>query len=234
MQASSTGSGSRIVRLGAPAAAQIGLEVGVFSASTLIAGRLGAVAVSGHQIALIMASLTFMVPLGVAQATSVRVGNAIGRRDAEAAYVSGWSGVALSASFMSCSAIVLWTLPLPIVHIFTYDPEVAKVGVSLLAIAAVFQFFDGVQVTAIGALRGSGNTRIAMITDLVGWWLIGLPLGAWLCFGRGWGVRGLWIGLSAGLISIGCVWPWPGAAECSGCGGSWVPLRQRSSSGCFR
>jgi len=195
----------RIVRLGAPAAAQIALEVGVFSASTLVAGRLGAVAVSGHQIALIMASLTFMVPLGVAQATSVRVGNAIGRRDAEAAHVSGWSGVALSASFMSCSAIVLWTWPLRIVHIFTYDPEVAKVGVSLLAIAAVFQFFDGVQVTAIGALRGSGNTRIAMITDFVGWWLIGLPLGAWLCFERGWGVRGLWFGLSAGLISIGCV-----------------------------
>jgi len=195
----------RIVRLGAPAMAQIALEIGVFSASTLVAGRLGAVAVSGHQIALIMASLTFMVPLGVAQATSVRVGNAIGRRDAEAANISGWSGLALSASFMSCSAIVLWTLPLPIVHIFTYDPQVAKVGVSLLSIAAVFQFFDGVQVTAIGALRGSGNTRIAMITDFVGWWMIGLPLGAWLCFGRGWGVRGLWFGLSAGLISIGCV-----------------------------
>jgi MATE family multidrug resistance protein len=195
----------KIVRLGAPAATQIALEVGIFSASTLVAGRLGAVAVSGHQIALIMASLTFMVPLGVAQATSVRVGNAIGRRDAEAANVSGWSGVALSASFMSCSAIVLWSWPLPIVHIFTYDPAVVKVGVSLLAIAAVFQFFDGVQVTAIGALRGSGNTRIAMITDLVGWWLIGLPLGVWLCFGRGWGVRGLWFGLSAGLISIGCV-----------------------------
>jgi MATE family multidrug resistance protein len=195
----------KIVRLGAPAATQIALEVGIFSASTLVAGRLGAVAVSGHQIALIMASLTFMVPLGVAQATSVRVGNAIGRRDAEAANVSGWSGVALSASFMSCSAIVLWSWPLPIVHIFTYDPAVVKVGVSLLAIAAVFQFFDGVQVTAIGALRGSGNTRIAMIADLVGWWLIGLPLGVWLCFGRGWGVRGLWFGLSAGLISIGCV-----------------------------
>jgi len=195
----------QIVRRGAPAAAQIALEVGVFSASTLVAGRLGAVAVSGHQIALVMASLTFMVPLGVAQATSVRVGNAIGRRDAEAANVSGWSGMALSAAFMSCSAVVLWTLPLPIVHIFTYDPEVAKVGVSLLAIAAVFQFFDGVQVTAIGALRGSGNTRIAMLVDTVGWWLVGLPLGAWLCFGRGWGVRGLWFGLSSGLISIACV-----------------------------
>jgi MATE family multidrug resistance protein len=194
-----------IVRLGAPAATQIAVEVGAFSAATLAAGRLGAVAVSGHQIALVMASLTFMVPLGVAQATSVRVGNAIGRRDAEAANVSGWSGLALSASFMSCSAIVLWTLPLPIAHIFSDDPLVVKMAVSLLAIAAVFQFFDGVQVTAIGALRGSGDTRIAMITDLVGWWLVGLPLGAWLCFGLGLGVRGLWFGLSAGLISIGCV-----------------------------
>ncbi len=195
----------KIVRLGAPAATQIALEVGIFSASTLVAGRLGAVAVSGHQIALVMASLTFMVPLGIAQATSVRVGNSIGRRDAEGANVSGWSGVLLSASFMSCSAFALWTFPLAIVHIFTWDPAIAKVGVSLLAIAAVFQFFDGVQVTAIGALRGSGNTRIAMITDLVGWWLVGLPLGVWLCFGRGWGVRGLWVGLSAGLISIACV-----------------------------
>jgi len=194
-----------ILRRGAPAAAQIVLEVGVFAAATLAAGKLGAVAVSGHQIALMMASLTFMVPLGIAQATSVRVGNAIGRRDAEAARVSGWSGLALSATFMSCSAVVLWTLPWPIAHIFTRDPEVARVGVALLAIAAVFQFFDGVQVTAIGALRGSGNTRVAMMTDFAGFWLIGLPLGTWLCFGRGWGVRGLWWGLSAGLITIGCV-----------------------------
>ena len=195
----------QIVRLGAPAAAQIALEVGIFSASTLVAGRLGAVAVSGHQIALVMASMTFMVPLGVAQATSVRVGNAVGRGDAVAASVSGWSGLALSTTFMSCSAIVLWTMPTQIAHIFTDDPEVVRVGASLLSIAAVFQFFDGLQVTAIGALRGSGNTHIAMLADLVGWWVIGLPLGAWLCFGAGWGVRGLWFGLSSGLISIGCV-----------------------------
>jgi MATE family multidrug resistance protein len=106
---------------------------------------------------------------------------------------------------MSCSAIVLWTMPTQIAHIFTGDPEVVRVGASLLSIAAVFQFFDGLQVTAIGALRGSGNTHIAMLADLVGWWVIGLPLGAWLCFGAGWGVRGLWFGLSSGLISIGCV-----------------------------
>lgn len=195
----------KIIKLGAPAAAQIALEVGIFSASTLAAGRLGAVAVSGHQIALLMASMTFMVPLGIAQATSVRVGNAVGRRDARAAGVSGWSGLLLSTAFMSCSAVVMWTVPTQIAHIFTRDAEVVKVGVSLLAMAAIFQFFDGLQVTAIGAMRGSGNTHIAMLADLVGWWIFGLPLGAWLCFRQGWGVRGLWFGLSAGLISIGCV-----------------------------
>ncbi len=195
----------QIVKLGVPAATQIALEVGAFSASTLLAGRLGAVVVSAHQIALLMASLTFMVPLGIGQATSVRVGHAIGQRNGLAAAVSAWSGVTLSACFMSMMAVVLWTLPLPIVHIFTNDPGVAALAVRLLAIAAFFQFFDGVQVTSICALRGSGNTRIAMVTDAIGWWVIGLPLGAYLCFGMNWGVRGLWLGLCVGLISIACV-----------------------------
>lgn len=191
-----------ILRLGAPAMAQFAVEVAAFSMSTLLAGKLGAVAVAGHQIAMTMSSMTFMVPLGVAQATSVRVGNALGRGDRVAACLSGWSGIALSAAFMSCSAVMLWSLPGPIAHIFSHDPAVVGIGVSLLAIAAVYQFFDGVQVTAIGALRGSGDTRTAMIADLLGWWVLSLPLGASLCFGLGWGVRGLWIGLSLGLITI--------------------------------
>jgi len=220
-----------ILRRGVPAAAQIGLEMGAFSTATLLAGRLGAVAVSGHQIALIMASLTFMVPLGMAQATSVRVGNAIGAGDAEAARLSGWSGIAISACIMSCAAVVLWTLPGPIVHIFTGDPQVSEVGIALLGIAAVFQFFDGVQVTAIGAVRGSGNTRIAMVTDFVGWWLGGLPLGAWLCFGLGWGVRGLWIGLSEGSSPSRWRWPLHGAGVSAGCAASWKRRLRRSNSG---
>ena len=195
----------QIVRLGTPAMVQFTIEVGAFSASTLAAGRLGAVAVAGHQIAMTMASMTFMVPLGVAQATSVRVGNAVGRRDLEAARRAGWSGIALSAAFMSCSAVMLWSIPLPIAHIFSHDARVVGIGVPLLLICAVFQFFDGVQVTAIGALRGSGDTRTAMVADLVGWWMFSLPLGAVLCFAMGWGVRGLWIGLSTGLIAIACV-----------------------------
>jgi len=194
-----------IVKLGIPAAAQIGLEVGAFAASTLIAGRLGAVIVSGHQIAISMASLTFMVPLGIASATAVRVGNAVGRRDPEGANAAGWTGVGVSAAFMSMAAVVFWTLPHPIASIFTRDPQVLSLAVSLLLIAAVFQFFDGVQVTAIGALRGSGDTRTAMLTNIVGWWVVGLPLGAYLCFVRGWGAKGIWIGLCTGLILIGCI-----------------------------
>lgn len=193
-----------IVRLGAPAAAQIALEVAVFSASTLTAGKLGPVIVSGHQIALSMASFTFMIPLGMASATAVRVGHAIGRGDADAANVSGWTGVAISASFMTCAALVFWTVPNLLVEIFTNDAHVTSVAISLLYIAAAFQFFDGVQVTAIGALRGSGDTRTAMFTNIVGWWIVGLPLGAWLCFRAGWGVKGIWAGLCTGLILIGC------------------------------
>lgn len=194
-----------IIRLGAPAAMQIALEVGVFSASTLLAGRLGAVAVSGHQIALSLASATFMVPLGVSSATAVKVGNAVGRQDAEGANAAGWAGIAVSAGFMTCAAVVFWTVPQLLAGIFTHDRHVLSLAISLISIAAIFQFFDGVQVTTIGALRGSGNTRIAMLTNIFGWWIVGLPLGAYLCFERGWGARGLWAGLCTGLILIGSI-----------------------------
>lgn len=194
-----------LLRLGGPAAGQIALEVGVFSGSTLLVGRLGPTVVGGHQIALSLASFTFMVPLGVASATAVRVGNAVGRRDITAAARAGWTGVAMSVSFMSCAALAFWLVPGLLVRLFTTDASVAAVAVKLLAIAAVFQLFDGTQVTAIGALRGSGDTRTAMLSNIVGWWIIGLPVGAYLCFRRGWGAIGIWTGLCIGLILIGCV-----------------------------
>ena len=194
-----------VVRLGGPAAGQIALEVGVFSASTLLIGRLGPIAVGGHQIALALASCTFMVPLGISSATAVRVGNAIGRRDIHAAEVSGWTGVTVSVSFMTCAALAFWLMPGALVALFTNDAAVSAIAVKLLAIAAVFQMFDGTQVTAIGALRGSGDTRWAMLSNIVGWWMIGLPIGAYLCFGRGWGAAGIWTGLCVGLIMIGCM-----------------------------
>jgi MATE family multidrug resistance protein len=195
----------QLLRLGAPAAGQIALEVGVFSGSTLLVGRLGPTVVGGHQIALSLASFTFMVPLGVSSATAVRVGNAVGRRDINAAALAGWTGVAVSLTFMSCAALAFWLIPSVLVAGFTNDPAIAAIAVKLLAIAAIFQLFDGTQVTAIGALRGSGDTRTAMLSNIVGWWIIGLPTGAYLCFARGWGAIGIWTGLCIGLILIGCV-----------------------------
>jgi len=191
-----------VLRLGAPAAAQIALEIGVFSASTLVAGRLGVIAVSAHQIALEMASFTFMVPLGIAAATAVRVGHAIGRRDLKAATLSGWTGGALSLVWMTFTALCFLLIPRQLVAIFTNDPDIRGLGVSLLMIAAIFQLFDGLQVVMIGALRGTADTRTAMLLNVVGWWIVSLPISILLCFHYHQGVRGIWIGLCVGDILI--------------------------------
>jgi MATE family multidrug resistance protein len=193
---------SEVIRLGAPAAAQIALEVGVFSGSTLIAGRLGAQAVASHQIALEMASFTFMVPLGISAATAVRVGHAIGRRDLPAATLSGWTGGALSLVWMTFTALCFWIIPRQLVAIFTNDPGIAHLAVSLLMIAAIFQLFDGLQVVMIGALRGTADTRTAMLLNILGWWIVSLPISILLCFTFGLGVVGIWIGLCIGDILI--------------------------------
>jgi MATE family multidrug resistance protein len=189
-------------RLGLPAAAQILLEVGVFAAATAIIGRLDPVALAAHQVALNVASVTFMVPLGISSAAAVRVGQALGRRDPPAARRAGWTGLFLAAAFMSLSAIVLVSAPRLILRIYTTDTTVIATGVSLLFIAAVFQLFDGIQVVATGALRGAGDTRRPMLLNLVAHWAIGLPIGYYLCFSIGWGVQGIWSGLCIGLIGV--------------------------------
>lgn len=191
-----------VLRLGLPAAGQIALEVGVFSASTLIAGRISAHAVASHQIALEMASFTFMVPLGIASATAVRVGHAIGRRDLAAATLSGWTGAVLSLFWMTFTALCFWIIPRPLVSIFTIDPAVTATAVTLLGVAAIFQLFDGLQVVLIGALRGTADTRTAMILNIVCWWIVAMPVSVWLCFNMGLGVVGIWIGLCVGDILI--------------------------------
>ena len=200
----------RLLRLGCPAAMQIVLEVGVFAAATALAGRLTPVALAAHQIAMQVASLTFMVPLGMASAGAVRVGQALGRHDLEAAEHSGWMALMLGAGFMGLAGLGLLSIPRIIMRIFTVDVAVISVGASLLLLAAVFQLFDGVQVVTTGILRGTGDTRTPMVCNLVGHWLIGLPVGYMFCFLMGWGVFGLWIGLSLGLILVGAVllWVW--------------------------
>jgi len=191
--------------LGCPAAMQITLEVGVFAAATALAGRLTPVALAAHQIAMQVASLTFMVPLGMASAGAVRVGQALGRHDPEAAEHSGWMALMLGAGFMGLAGLGLVSMPQFIMRIFTVDAAVISLGASLLLLAAVFQLFDGVQVVTTGILRGTGDTRTPMVCNLIGHWLIGLPIGYVFCFLMAWGVFGLWIGLSLGLILVGVV-----------------------------
>jgi MATE family multidrug resistance protein len=193
----------RLFALGFPAAGQAVLEVGVFAAATALAGRVSANALAAHQIALNLAALTFMVPLGVASAAAVRVGQAVGRRDPRGAASAGWTAITLGVGFMSAAATVFLLMPRTLIHAFTRDPAVLELGITLLFVAAVFQLFDGLQGVTTGALRGLGNTHTAMLWNLAGHWLVGLPLGYLLCFRLGLGVVGLWWGLSVGLMICG-------------------------------
>ena len=194
-----------LLALGTPAAAQILLEIGAFSAATAICAKLGPVPLSGHEIALNCAALTFMVPLGISSAAAVRVGHQLGRGDPIRAHLAGWSAILLGAGFMASMGLVFVTLPSPIARIFSPDPTVIRVGARLLLVAAAFQLFDGLQTVATGALRGSGDTRTPMFANLIAYWFIGLPLGYVLCFQLGWGALGVWIGLCVGLMMIGSV-----------------------------
>jgi MATE family multidrug resistance protein len=192
-----------LLKLGSPAAMQILCEIGAFSAATALCARLGPVPLSGHEIALNCAALTYMVPLGISSAAAVRVGQRLGRRDAEGARRAGWSAIMLGAGFMTCAGIVFVTFPKLIARLFSPDPTVIRVGATLLLVAAAFQLFDGLQTVATGALRGAGDTKTPMLANLVAYWLIGLPLGYLLCFRLHWGAIGVWIGLCIGLIIIG-------------------------------
>jgi MATE family multidrug resistance protein len=193
----------RLVALGLPAALQVTLEVGVFAAATVLAGRLPAAALAAHQIAINIASFTFMVPLGIASAGAVRVGHAVGRQDGPGLQQAGWTAILLGVAFMACSAVTFVLAGRALMAAFTADPDVIRQGAALLLVAAVFQLFDGVQVVATGVLRGLGDTRTPMLWNLAGHWLVGLPLGYLLCFSAGLGVIGLWLGLSTGLIICG-------------------------------
>jgi MATE family multidrug resistance protein len=192
----------QLVKLGAPAAGQIVLEVGAWNMATFSAGWLTPVALATHQIVLNYASLTYMVPLGISAAAAVSVGQAVGAGDLERARRAGWLALALGTGFMLLAAVAFLTAPVPLIALYTRDPQVMAVGTSLLGIVAAFQIFDGIQTVSTGALRGLGETRIPMYANLVGYWVLGLPLGFFLCFVLHWGIYGLWIGLTLALVVI--------------------------------
>ena len=192
-----------LLKLGAPAAGQILVEIGAFSGATAICAKLGPVPLSGHEIALNCAAFTFMVPYGISSAAAVRVGQQLGRCDPAGARRAGWSAIILGAGFMACAGLVFVFIPKVIARVFSPDPAVVRVGATLLLVAAAFQLFDGVQVVTTGALRGAGDTKTPMFANFVAYWLIGIPLGYLLCFRLGWGALGVWIGLCTGLTIVG-------------------------------
>jgi MATE family multidrug resistance protein len=195
----------RLLTLGYPAALQFTLESGVFALVTALIARLGPVPLASHQIALNTVAFTYMVPLGISSAAAVRVGQAIGRKDPRAAGDAGNTAIFLGAAFMTCASAALLIFPHNIARMYTPATDVIRATTFLLAAGAAFQLFDGIQTVATGALRGAGDTRTPMLCHLIAYWIIGLPLGYWLCFSLGWGAFGLWAGLSLALILIGVV-----------------------------
>lgn len=195
----------KMLGLGLPIGVQLVLEAGGFAAVSLLMGRLGETEAAAHQIAINLASVSFMVPLGISMAAAVRVGREVGaghprraRRAARVALVGG-------AGVMALFGCVFLALPGPLASLYTEDAAVAGLAVVFIRMAAAFQVFDGVQVVSAGVLRGVGDTRFPMVTFLLGFWCLGLPLGGWLTFGTDVGPRGLYLGLGVGLFTAAVV-----------------------------
>lgn len=188
-------------QVGSPIGAQLVAEVGVFGAVAVLVGGIDVNSLAGHQIAITWASMAFMLPLGIGAATSVRVGQAIGRQDAAGTRRAGILGIMSGGAIMMLSGITFTLCPGLLASVLSDQPEVVAAAIPLLRVAAVFQISDGVQAVAAGALRGAGDTRWPLWVNLVGHYLIGLPVAVSLAFGLGLGAIGLWWGLSAGLTA---------------------------------
>jgi MATE family multidrug resistance protein len=193
----------RLALLGAPAGGQIFVEISIFGMVTFLIGTMGRLPLAGHEIALNCASFTFMVPFAISAAAAVRVGQAIGRKAPQEAASAGWAALVLSTSTMALSSGTFLLFPRAIASSFTGDQQVIAAAIPLLLVAAMFQFFDGLQITATGALRGAGNTHAGLYVQIVGYWIIGLPIGYVLAFRLHHGAVGLWLGLCAGLVVAG-------------------------------
>jgi MATE family multidrug resistance protein len=190
---------ARIFALGLPIGAHMLAEIGIFALAGLMTGRMGAVSMAAHQVALQLAALSFMVPMGVAAATSVRVGRAIGAGDDANVRHAGFAGISIGAAFMSLSAISMWAFSSAYARLMSSDPAVIPLASQLIVIAGAFQLFDGIQVVSAGALRGAGFTRWTMGANLLAYWIIAFPLLITLGLGMKLGTHGIWWGLTIGL-----------------------------------
>ncbi len=191
-----------MVRVGAPIGIHLGLEFGAFGTIGILMGWLGAEAMAGHQIAVNLAALTFMVPVGIAQAGAVLVGKSVGAEDPERARRFAGAALMVGCLTMSVSASVFLGLPEQLSVQFTDMAAVIAVAAALLPIAGVFQLFDGIQVVCAGVLRGVADTLRPLMYNLLGFWLVGMPVSLWFGFGQGMGPAGLWWGLAAGLGAV--------------------------------
>ena len=188
-----------MLAMGVPAGGSLLFESGAFAAAALMMGWLGATALAAHQIALSCAALTFMVPLGLSMAASIRISKALGGGRREAVRAIGFGVLGLSGVVMLGFATVFFTAGPLLARGFTADPAVITLAAQLLGVAALFQLFDGTQVVAAGALRGLTDVKVPTVITFVAYWLVSLPLGYGLAFHTSLGPRGVWIGLAGGL-----------------------------------
>ncbi len=191
----------RMLALGLPIGLQFFAEANAFGLVTVMTGWMGTTTLAGHEIALNLASMTFMVPMGVAGAAAVMVGHAVGAGDIAESRRDAVAALAVGVGFMALMAVLFWFVPTVLANAYTTDPATRLMAATLIPIAAVFQVFDGTQVICTSILRGAGDTRVAMILHILSFWAVGIPLGALIAFKFGGGAPGLWWGLTAGLAA---------------------------------
>lgn len=199
---------ARMLGVGFPIAVTMALEYGAFAAVGLMMGTLGTTQMAAHQVALNLASLTFMVPLGVSGAGAVLVGQAIGRGDPDGMRRAGGAALALGVGVMVSTAVLFVLIPVGLAQVYSTDVAVVALAASLIPLAGLFQVFDGIQAVAVGILRGAGDTRWPMMINILGFWLVGVPISIWLGFYAGYGPIGLWWGFVAGLAAVAVLLLW--------------------------
>jgi len=191
-----------VFETGFPGGLQMLVEVAIFSLVTALVGRFGAETLAAHQLTLNLASMTFMVPMGLSHAAAARVGQALGRGEPREAAALGRAATLMAVAFMAVMGVSFAIAPGLFLGLYGATAAVVAISTPLLYCSAAFQVFDGAQAVLTGALRGAGETRRPLLVNLFGHWLVGLPIGAYLGFRAGWRATGLWIGLVAGLVVV--------------------------------